>query len=134
MNTVLDTDEGLISAALFRYAEDLIRNERPHYLSDRAITMSAELRQIAEPKVLELNRVNRFIHYRPYQTNAEPLKQGLNRYHPANADEGFFLRIHNFVWHVRRRKKTKKWHSNFIKIDPHAMEKMKAWYDSFNTK
>lgn len=62
------------------------------------------------------------------KTEKKELRQGLTFYPLTDkSSAGFILKVWRFVWRVRYSKFSKKWFITFHKIDPTAMQKLKAW-------
>lgn len=59
-----------------------------------------------------------------WKREGQIIHQGLNVYHPKDESSmGFVLRIGNRMWRVRYSKHTKIWYTDYVKVDPDAINK-----------
>ena len=62
-----------------------------------------------------------------WQREGAVIHQGINIYHPKDEQNaGGCLRIGNRLWKIRYSKFFKKWHFNYYKAEPNALEDWEA--------
>ena len=59
-----------------------------------------------------------------WKREGQIIEQGLSFYHPKDTHSaGFVLRIGNRMWRIRYSKFTKLWYTDYVKVDPEALNK-----------